>query len=917
VDDNEAGRYAIAKLLRQAGHTVVEAASARACFDALSERAIDLVLLDVKLPDISGLEVCRRLKTDPATAIIPVIQMSALLTRAEDRIAGLESGADAWLATPADPGELQAYITGLLRSRRAEESLRESRERLRLAATAARLFAFEWDVKTDRVRREGDAPSILGVPFQEETSASFFSRVHPEDRDRFAQLVRSLKPGADVYTTTYRVLRPDGAESVLEESGRALFDARGEFVRLVGMVADITRRRRAEEGLEQSEALYRATFDNAAVGIAHVALDGRWLRFNQALCDFTGFSPGELRQKTFGDITHPDDLDKDWAQARRLLAGEISTYSIEKRYLRKNGEPVWAWLTVSLLRDPDGRPRHFISVIQDIAERKRAEALLQRSRDRLDLLSRTVSTLLAAADPQTVIEALCDEVRVFLDCAVFFNYLLDPAGRRLRLNACGGVAPRLARKVEPLELDASLCGMAARESRRLVAENLATETDPRSRLVRSLGVRAYACHPLLGARGRVFGTLSFGATNRDRFAGEDLDLMKAVAGHVAVALLRRRAQQALQESEERFRVMADGAPIIIWVTDPRGDIRFLNRAYCEFFGVTQEEVMTRGWQPLVHPDDAEAYTSRFFEAIEKRQSYRAQARVRRRDGAWRWIESCAEPLFTRTGEFSGMAGNSPDITERKDFEAELQRLVTERTAKLHELVGELEHLSYTITHDMRAPLRAMRGFADAIGEICSARPEPELDALVQLIGRGAERMDLLITDALQYTKAVRQELPLAPVDLGALLRGMLDTYPQFISADIRLDEPIPSVLGNEAALTQCFSNLLGNAVKFVRPGEKPRVRVWSEPVGAAPPAETAGAAPEWIRVWVEDQGIGISKTMLPKLFQMFSRGSRDYEGTGIGLALVRKVVQRMGGRVGVESEEGKGSRFWVELRPGW
>ena len=114
---------------------------------------------------------------------------------------------------------------------------------------------------------------------------------------------------------------------------------------------------------------------------------------------------------------------------------------------------------------------------------------------------------------------------------------------------------------------------------------------------------------------------------------------------------------------------------------------------------------------------------------------------------------------------------------------------------------------------------------------------------------------------------------------------------------------MPVVLGNEAGLTQCFSNLLGNAVKFVKPGEKPEIRVWATQRG------------EWVRIWVEDKGIGISKEMLPRVFEMFSRGSKEYEGTGIGLALVRKVVQRMGGKVGVESEEGKGSRFWIELRP--
>jgi len=233
---------------------------------------------------------------------------------------------------------------------------------------------------------------------------------------------------------------------------------------------------------------------------------------------------------------------------------------------------------------------------------------------------------------------------------------------------------------------------------------------------------------------------------------------------------------------------------------------------------------------------------------------------------------------------------------------ELERLVTERTAKLQELVGELEHFSYAIIHDMRAPLRAMQGFAEMVDQSCR---EPEAKELLQRIKKAANRMDLLIRDALNYNRAVRQELPLTPVDAAALLRGMLETYPEYQSArtQIEIVAPIPLVQANEAGLTQCFSNLLNNALKFVKPGQLPQIRLWAE------------IRDGWVRICVEDQGIGIPKMMKPKVFNMFSRGHPDYPGTGIGLALVRKVMDRMSGTVTVESEEGEGSRFWLHLKP--
>jgi signal transduction histidine kinase len=171
------------------------------------------------------------------------------------------------------------------------------------------------------------------------------------------------------------------------------------------------------------------------------------------------------------------------------------------------------------------------------------------------------------------------------------------------------------------------------------------------------------------------------------------------------------------------------------------------------------------------------------------------------------------------------------------------------------------------------------------------------------ISLAASRMDRLITDALSYTKAMRQELSLEPVDTARLLRGMIESYPEFQPPNARVEiaGPLPWVVANEAGLTQCFSNLLGNAVKFVEKGRLPQVTIRAEPIDGR------------VKFWVEDNGIGIPREMHSKVFVMFQRLSKDFDGTGIGLALVRKVTERMGGRAGVESEAGKGSRFWIDL----
>jgi signal transduction histidine kinase len=252
----------------------------------------------------------------------------------------------------------------------------------------------------------------------------------------------------------------------------------------------------------------------------------------------------------------------------------------------------------------------------------------------------------------------------------------------------------------------------------------------------------------------------------------------------------------------------------------------------------------------------------------------------------------------------------------------LERIVTERTAKLRETVGELEAYSYSIAHDMRAPLRAMQGFSDILIEEYSKKLEANGQRYLHRIAMSAGRMDRLIEDVLNYSKFLRAELPLTPIAVEKLLQGMLETYPIFFpsEADIHVQDPMPKILGNEAALTQVFSNLLDNGIKFVTPGLKPVIRVWAKEINAS--STSSGTADEgnrsdggsYVRFFVQDNGIGIAPDQHEKIFAIFQRINKSTVGTGIGLAIVKKATERMGGRVGVQSAPGKGSTFWIELR---
>ncbi len=293
------------------------------------------------------------------------------------------------------------------------------------------------------------------------------------------------------------------------------------------------------------------------------------------------------------------------------------------------------------------------------------------------------------------------------------------------------------------------------------------------------------------------------------------------------------------------------------------------------------------------------------------------------------------PLVSRTGKLLGMisthwlcatlpskrdlrlfdvlARQAADLIERSTAEdqirrlnASLETLVGARTAALKNTIQELDAFAYTIAHDLRAPLRGIHGCSAILLEDHSETLNPEGRELAQRIAEAAKRMDLLITDLLEYCHLNRQQLPLAKVNLMSAVDGALEqSKPDLQSrgAKVEVEKPLFEAFAHEVTLKQVILNLLLNAIKFVAPGVEPRVRIWAERKGA------------FVRLWVEDNGIGIDPAHVGRLFKVFERlhPPQDYPGTGIGLAIVRRVMDRMGGRTGVESSVGKGSSFWIEI----
>jgi PAS domain S-box-containing protein len=387
------------------------------------------------------------------------------------------------------------------------------------------------------------------------------------------------------------------------------------------------------------------------------------------------------------------------------------------------------------------------------------------------------------------------------------------------------------------------------------------------------------------------------------------------------ALALRESRQRERAKSAALEAVMESVPAAILITqDAEGRQIIGNSASYELLGMPPGENVSKSGAPRV-PFDVFIDGRKAEPADLPIQQAAATGKpvlgheheVRRSDGGSRWLYGNAVPIFGEDGKVSQVVAAFVDVTERKraeeqirELNTDLERRVRERTVKLMEAIRELEAFSYTVAHDLRAPLRAMKGFADLVLEDAGGRLDSrERDYLHRVIDSAA-RMDALVRDLLAYSRLSRGGLEAEQVGLDALVHDVarqMAAELRDLGAELTIEAGIPDVLGHAESLRQVVTNLLSNAAKFVSPGVPPRIRV------AAQTRDT------WVRLTVEDNGIGIAPEYHERIFRVFERLHRPelYPGTGIGLAIVHRAIEKMGGRVGVDSAIGKGSRFWVEL----
>jgi PAS domain S-box-containing protein len=551
-----------------------------------------------------------------------------------------------------------------------------------------------------------------------------------------------------------------------------------------------------------------------------------------------------------------------------------------------------------------------------------------RHLEALRLLNEVAAELLAAEDAASLVERVAPRFRAFLAADVWLHYRaieLDDGSTRLRLQAAGGLDAATRATVAELALDQMICGITARQRRPTYVENLRRVPYAGAELLRSLGIRAYACHPLLAA-GRLVGTLSFGTRSRDAFDEQDRHVIETLAHYAAIAWDRLHTTERLAASEARYRDLTDTIPQVIWASDADGRATYFNRRWCEFTGQTPESAARADLLHFVHPDDRQGALEAWRRATTLGTVFTAEYRLRRSDGAYRWHLTHAVPVCEH-GRVVRWCGSLLDIHDRKRAEAALRAseqrlrqaerarealLEAERAARIEaDRAARLkDDFLATISHELRTPLNAILGWTRLL-----RRPAADPSLLkegLRVIDRNARVQAQLISDLLDVNRIVSGKLVLErePLHVDEVVRAALETVATAAAEkrqrlETRLGgQELPEVHGDFARLQQVVWNLLANAIKFSPEGA--RIEVTTRRRGAD------------VEIVVADEGEGIEPAFLPHIFERFSQADsstgRRHGGLGLGLAIVRQLAQMHRGSVAAASDgPGRGTTFTVTL----
>jgi PAS domain S-box-containing protein len=679
----------------------------------------------------------------------PDISISYRMVRPDGTVIWVERNSRAQFDEQGKLLRITGIVADITARKQAEEALRVSEERLRLAVQAGKMFAYEWDAATDRLVRSAESAQILGI---DEATALIGQRilagVHPDDRERLMAAIADLSPEKPSLTITYRMLRPDGTMIWLERNGRAHFDEQDKLLRIIGIVADVTERKRAEDAVRQSEEKYRRIVENTNEGIWLLDSKFHTSFVNRQMAEMLGYQPGEMIGRSVFNFYFPEDVER----KRQVLARRQDGLSehFDDRFRRRDGAELWVRMAAIPISKDNGEFDGALAMMSDITDRKRAEEALLESKEQLgSVVSSAMDAIIAVDDAQRILLFNASAEKMFgcpaadamgrsIDSFIperfrtkhrkhirdfgqtgFTTRSMRPMTELWGLRSNGQEFPMEAsisrvehggkmlftviirditdRKLAEEALQKSeekfskafqrspmALALTSAKDQRYIDVNESFERfsgwrreeligrtpfdiglwgDPHQREELVRHVQAEDSLRLFEARFRTRdGTFRTGLIGAELIELDGEPCVLAVGMDITE---QKHAQEALRESEERFRLMANTAPMLIWMSDASKLCTYFNDSWLAFTGRPMELELGNGWAEGVHPEDFQTCLDTYIRAFDAREKFTMEYRLRRHDGEYRWILDIGVPRFNQDGSFAGFIGSCVDVSERK------------------------------------------------------------------------------------------------------------------------------------------------------------------------------------------------------------------------------------------------------------
>ena len=812
-----------------------------------------------------------------------------------------------------DPAGTAIHMTGALWDVTKEETenlaLKQADARTKLAADSGGIGIWEWDILNDTVDWDGRTRRLFDVDPAVATITYDIWKysLHPEDRDATEQELARAVAGTSRFDTCFRTVWRDGSIHHIRGVSEVTRDAAGTALRMLGVNWDVTRETAENLALKVATERMQLAADGGEIGILEYDVATNLLTVDAWVYRIYGTQPGPdvwISPELWDQRVHPDDrLDRKLARDN-AIAG-IRPYNIEYRIIRDDGAVRHVHGAAIVTRDQDGRALRMTGTVQDVTERKELEAALAQRADALEHL----------------------------------NERLNLAAHRLTLATDSGGIGVWDWDIERDEMswDDWMCRLydVLPESLGNTYETWSSRLHPEDRAAAEQAVAGAVAGTsefdtnfrVIWRDGSVRHIMGSGIVTRDdagkarRMIGVNWDVTAQFAQNLA-----------LQEATTRMRLAADSGEIGILEFDLPKNRLFLDEWSCRILGIAHtpgQGVPAHIFNLLVHPDDRARRDEARQNAVEGISPFALDYRIIRADGMTRYLKCSATITRDVSGQAIRMTGSMQDITSRKEIEEKLaetaQKLaikadeadeaakklavkavkLTETANELKRSNEELSQFAAIASHDLQEPLRMVASYTQLLGKRYKGRLDADADEFIAFAVDGTQRMKRLIQDLLAYSRVGTSGVDLRSSSsqealTSALwnLRGAIEDSGALVTHDA-----LPAVLADASQLTQLFQNLVGNAIKYRGP-EIPLIHI-------SVAASSAGR----LRFLVRDNGLGIDAEHFDRIFGMFQRlhGAGEYSGTGIGLAICKKIVDRHGGVIGVDSKAGEGSSFHFTL----